>query len=148
MEEKSTHLKYFGIGRILPFLRSVRGKIFVMVFFGLVSSATDIILPLFQRYALDHFVGLGRFDTLIWFLAAYILTILAASGSNYISCALATIIEMRVNRQLRQTGFNHLQTLSFSNLKYLSLKISFLLAYGIMSAILGSSERSPCSIRP
>ena len=114
MEDKSTHLKYFGIGRILPFLRSVRGKIFVMVFFGLVSSATDIILPLFQRYALDHFVGLGKFDTLVWFLAAYILTILAASGSNYISCALATIIEMRVNRQLRQTGFNHLQTLSFS----------------------------------
>lgn len=114
MEEKSTHLKYFGIGRILPFLRSVRGKIFVMIFFGLVSSATDIVLPLFQRYALDHFVGLGKFDTLVYFLIAYILTILAAAGSNYISCALATIIEMRVNRQLRQTGFNHLQTLSFS----------------------------------
>ena len=114
MEEKTTHLKYFGIGRILPFLRSVRGKIFVMIFFGLVSSATDIVLPLFQRYALDHFVGLGKFDTLVYFLVAYMLTILVAAGSNYISCALATIIEMRVNRQLRQTGFNHLQTLSFS----------------------------------
>ncbi len=114
MEEKNTHLKYFGIGRILPFLRSVRGKIFVMIFFGLVSSATDIVLPLFQRYALDHFVGLGKFDTLVYFLIAYMLTILVAAGSNYISCALATIIEMRVNRQLRQTGFNHLQTLSFS----------------------------------
>lgn len=114
MEEKSTHLKYFGIGRILPFLRSVRGKIFVMIFFGLVSSMTDIVLPLFQRYALDHFVGLGKFDTIVYFLVAYILTILIAAGSNYISCALATIIEMRVNRELRQTGFNHLQTLSFS----------------------------------
>ena len=114
MKEKSTHLKYFGIGRILPFLRSVRGKIFVMIFFGLVSSMTDIVLPLFQRYALDHFVGLGKFDTIVYFLVAYILTILIAAGSNYISCALATIIEMRVNRELRQTGFNHLQTLSFS----------------------------------
>ena len=114
MEEKSTHLKYFGIGRILPFLRSVRGKIFVMVFFGLVGSLTDIILPLFQRYALDHFVGLGKFDTMALFLVAYILTILAAAGSNYISCALANIIAVRVEQQLRQTGFNHLQTLSFS----------------------------------
>ena len=114
MKEKNTHLKYFGIGRILPFLRSVRGKIFVMIFFGLVSSATDIVLPLFQRYALDHFVGLGKFDTLVYFLIAYMLTILVAAGSNYFSFALATIIEMRVNRQLRQTGFNHLQTLSFS----------------------------------
>ena len=114
MEEKSTHLKYFGIGRILPFLHSVRGKIFIMIFFGLTGSATDIILPLFQRYALDHFVGLEKFDTIIYFLFAYVLTLLVAAGSNYISCALATIIEMRVNRQLRQTGFDHLQTLSFS----------------------------------
>ncbi len=114
MEEKSVHLKFFGIGKILPFLHSVRGKLFVMVFFGLVGSLTDIILPLFQRYALDHFIGLGVFDTLAAFLVLYILTILTAAGSNYISCALATIIEMRVNRELRQTGFNHLQTLSFS----------------------------------
>lgn len=112
--QKTTHLKYFGIGKILPFLRSVRGKIFIMVFFGLTGSLTDIILPLFQRYALDHFIGLGTFDTIAVFLVLYIITILAAAGSNYISCALATIIEMRVNRQLRQTGFNHLQTLSFS----------------------------------
>ncbi len=114
MKEKGTHLKYFGIGKILPFLKSVRGKLFVMVFFGLVGSLTDIILPLFQRYALDHFVGLGMFDTVVSFLALYLITILAAAGSNYIACALATIIEMRVNRTLRQTGFNHLQTLSFS----------------------------------
>ena len=114
MTEKTAHLKFFGIGKILPFLIHVRKQIAIMVAFGLVSSLTDIILPLYQRYALDHFVGLGIFDTLPAFLAAYILTVLAASGSNYISCALATIIEMRVNRQLRQTGFNHLQTLSFS----------------------------------
>ena len=59
-------------------------------------------------------MGLGKFDTIVYFLVAYMLTILIAAGSNYISCALATIIEMRVNRELRQTGFNHLQTLSFS----------------------------------
>ena len=113
-ETKQKKLKFFGIGKILPFLRQVRGMIGTMVFFGLVGSVTDIILPLFQRYALDHFVGVGIFDTLVIFLVLYILTILVAAGANYISCSLATIIEMRVNRQLRQTGFNHLQTLSFS----------------------------------
>lgn len=112
--EETTHLKYFGIGRILPFLSKVRNTIFIMVFFGLMGSATDIILPLFQRYALDHFISLGIFDTIVPFLALYLLTILTAAVSNYISCALATIIEMRVNRELRQTGFNHLQKLSFS----------------------------------
>ncbi len=113
-EQKPTHLKFFGIGKILPFLRSVRGKLFLMVFFGLVGSLTDIILPLFQRYALDHFIGDGVFDTIVLFLVLYILTILTAAVANYVSCALATIIEMRVDRQLRQTGFDHLQTLSFS----------------------------------
>ncbi len=114
MEEKTKHLKFFGIGRILPFLKPVRSLILVMVIFGLLGSATDIILPQFQRYALDHFIGLGVFDTITIFVILYLLTILVAAGSNYISCALATIIEMRVNRQLRHTGFTHLQSLSFS----------------------------------
>ena len=114
MEEKRTRLKFFGIGRILPFLRNVRMQLFIMIFFGLVGSLTDIILPLFQRYALDHYVGMGVFDTIAVFVVLYLITILIAAGSNYISCALATIIEMRVNRELRQTGFEHLQTLSFS----------------------------------
>ena len=115
MEEKSQkHLPWFGIGKILPYLGKVRKKILVMVIFGLVGSATDIILPLFQRYALDHFVRGGAFDTLVLFTAAYLAVVGIAAGSNYIACSLATIIEMGVNRELRQKGFEHLQTLSFS----------------------------------
>ena len=113
-EQKTVHLKFFGIGRILPFLKKVRHLIFIMIFFGITGSATDIILPLFQRYALNHYIAEGVFDTIVIFVILYLATILFASLSNYISCALATIIEMRVNRQLRQTGFRHLQTLSFS----------------------------------
>ena len=115
MEEKKTkHLKFFGIGRIIPYLSKVKKLIVLMVIFGLTGSLTDIILPLFQRYALDHYVAMGTFDTIVTFVALYLLTILAAAVSNYISCALAIIIEMRTNRELRQLGFAHLQTLSFS----------------------------------
>ena len=113
-ETKTKHLKFFGIGRILPFLKKVRKLIFVMIFFGLLGSVTDIIVPLFQRYALDHYIGQNTFDTIVWFVIAYLLIILLAAGSNYISCTLATIIEVRIHKDLRQTGFNHLQTLSFS----------------------------------
>ncbi len=115
MKEPSTkHLKFFGIGRILPFLKSVKKEILLMVLFGLAGSATDIIIPQFQRYALDHYIAEKVFDTVVIFVFLYLATILAAAVSNYISCALATIVEMRVNRELRQTGFRHLQTLSFS----------------------------------
>ncbi len=114
MEEKTKHLKFFGIGKILPFLKKVRGMLLCMVILGLISSLVDIILPLFQRYALNHFIKGKTFDTLWIFIALYVMTLLCAAVVNYISCAQATIVEMRVSRELRQVGFEHLQTLSFS----------------------------------
>ena len=114
MKEKTTHLKFFGIGKILPYLQKVRGMILCMVSLGLVSSGMDIILPMFQRYALNHFIGEKTFDTIVIFIVLYVLTLLCAAVVNYISCAQATIVEMRVSRELRQRGFDHLQTLSFS----------------------------------
>ena len=113
-QQKSGHLKFFGIGRLLPHLKNVKTYIFIMVFTGLLGSVADIILPLFQRYALDHFVVGGVFDTIALFVVLYLLTILLSAVANYFACAIAIIIEMIVNRDLRQTGFEHLQTLSFS----------------------------------
>ena len=112
--EKQKHLKFFGIGKILPFLKNVKTMILMMAALGIVSSIVDIVIPLFQRYALDNFVGLGVMDTIVPFVLCYVAVILFAALVNYISCAQATIIEMKVNRELRQTGFRHLQTLSFS----------------------------------
>ena len=114
METKQKHLKFFGIGKILPFLKHVRGQILMMVTLAFISSIIDVVIPLFQRYALDHFVGLGVMDTIVPFVIVYVAVILCAAAVNYISCAQATIVEMKVNRELRQTGFRHLQTLSFS----------------------------------
>ena len=114
MKTKQKHLKFFGIGKILPFLKHVRGQILMMVTLAFISSLVDVTIPQFQRYALDHFVGLGAMDTIVPFILAYVAVILFAAVINYISCAQATIVEMKVNRELRQTGFQHLQTLSFS----------------------------------
>ena len=107
-------MKFFGIGKILPFLKCVRGQIVTMVSLALVSSIVDIIIPQFQRYALDNYIATGSMHSIIPFVIAYLCVILLASVVNYISCAQATIVEMKVSRELRQTGFKHLQTLSFS----------------------------------
>jgi len=114
METKTKHIKFFGIGKILPFLTHVRWQILMMVTLALISSAVDITIPQFQRYALDTFVGKGTMETLLSFVTAYVAMLLLAAVVNYISCAQATIVEMKVNRELRQIGFRHLQTLSFS----------------------------------
>ena len=107
-------LSFFGIGKILPFLKPFRKQLLVMVIFGLISSGTDILLPLFQRYALDHFVVEKTLDTIWVFTTAYFLTYCLAAVVNYISCTLATVIEVQVSREMRQAAFSHLQTLSFS----------------------------------
>ncbi|MBE6922547.1 MAG: ABC transporter ATP-binding protein [Ruminococcaceae bacterium] len=112
--QQKTRLKYFGIGKILPYLKNVKNQILMMVALALVSSVGDIILPLFQRYALDHFVGQNTLDTIVPFILCNVTVILILAVVNYVSCAQATTIEMLVNRDLRQRGFEHLQTLSFS----------------------------------
>ena len=114
MEKNNKHLKFFGIPRILPFLKHVRGQIVMMVALAFVSSLVDITIPQFQRYALDTFIGKGTMATIVPFVVCYVGILLFASLINYISCSQATIVEMKVNRELRQTGFRHLQTLSFS----------------------------------
>ena len=116
MEKKTEtkHLKFFGIPKILPFLTKVRGQILMMVILAIISSLVDITIPQFQRYALDTFVGKGTMDTILPFVISYVAILLFAALINYISCSQATIVEMKVNRELRQTGFKHLQTLSFS----------------------------------
>ena len=113
-DQKTTHLKFFGIPRIIPLLPGLKKVILGMVIFGLIGSVSDIVLPLFQGYALDHFVGLGVLDTIVPFILFYLLTVLVAAVANYFACALAIMVEMRSLRDLRQRGFAHLQTLSFS----------------------------------
>jgi len=114
MERKTTKLRFFGVGRIVPYLKNVRWPILAIVVFGLVSSVMDIAIPQFQKYALDNFVGKGSMDTLVPFILSYLAVIFLASVVNYISCAQATIVEVKVNQELRQVGFRHLQSLSFS----------------------------------
>ena len=114
MKTKQKHLKLFGIPKILPYLKNVRWQILMIVILAIVSSCVDITIPQFQRYALDNFVGEGSMATILPFVLSYIAMILLAAVVNYISCSQATIVEMKVNRNLRQVGFRHLQTLSFS----------------------------------
>ena len=107
-------LRFFGIPRILPFVKPYRKTLMAMIACGLIGSGLDIALPLFQRYALNHFITLGTLDTLPVFTIIYVLAIIVASAANYVACKGAMTTEVSVNRDLRNAAFNHLQTLSFS----------------------------------
>ena len=116
MEEKnnSVRLRFFGIDRMLPFLSVYKKELFFMVLLAMAGTATDVFVPVLQRYALNHFVARKTLDTLPLFLAVYMFAVVFAGIMNYISCKLATEIEVWLDRDMRNKAFEHLQTLSFS----------------------------------
>lgn len=107
-------LPFFGVGKILPYMKKYKSLIALMIICGLLGSAVDTITPLYQRYALNHFVGEGTLDTLPFFIVIYALTVILTGVVNYISCSFAMRIEVSINKDLRNAAFDHLQTLSFS----------------------------------
>ncbi|MBQ8381567.1 MAG: ABC transporter ATP-binding protein [Clostridia bacterium] len=113
MQEKKK-FSFFGIPKIARFLKKYRKEMLLMVLFGLSGSLVDIILPLFQKHALDNFVRGNTTDGIIVFAAMYVFSVVFAAVVNYFACCLAMTIEVSINRDLRQSAFNHLQTLSFS----------------------------------
>lgn len=113
-KDKTASLPFFGIGKIIPYMKKYRNMIIAMIICGLIGSLTDIILPLFREYALNHYIGDRTTDTLIVFIILIVATVLLSGTVNYISCSFAFRNEVCINKDLRNTAFNHLQTLSFS----------------------------------
>ena len=70
--DKNIKLPYFGIPKVLPYTKKYRKKLLGMIILGIIASMFDAMYPLFNRYALDHFIGLKTLDTLGIFLAIYI----------------------------------------------------------------------------
>lgn len=107
-------LPYFGINKLLPYLRPYRGIIFWMITLGFTGGLVDIVLPLFQEYAIDHFIAKQTLDTMDTFIWVYLAVLAFQVIANGISAYQACQIEMYVGRDMKRESFNHLQTLAFS----------------------------------
>lgn len=113
-ENKNVKLKCFGIPKLLPFVKPYKKIMISMIIMGALSSLIDSIYPLFNQYALNHFIALKTTDTLVPFIIVYIVILIVFVILNFVSTTWAGKIEMSVNRDLRNASFNHLQELSFS----------------------------------
>ncbi len=117
MSEKDTQRKslpFFGIPKLFPYLRPYRTLIFWMVFTGVVVSATDAIQPLFQEYAINHFIAGSTLEGLTAFIVTYAVVLAVQIATNYVSAYGACKLELFMGRDLRRESFDHVQTLSFS----------------------------------
>ena len=113
-KEEQKSLPFFGIPRLFPYLKKYRKTLSFMVICGLLATGVDILMPVLQRYALNHFIAEKTLDTLPWYILIYVALIVFASCVNFVSCNGAMKTEVSVNRDLRKEAFDHLQTLSFS----------------------------------
>lgn len=112
--EKNIKLKLFGIPKLYPFIKPYLPKIVVMVILGILSSLVDSIYPIFNRHALNNFVGKGTLDGLSVFVILYLVILLLQVIDNYAACYMCGQVEMSMDRDLRNASFNHLQELSFA----------------------------------
>ena len=112
--EKQKRLPFFGIPKLFPYLYPYRFRIISMILLGGVSSAIDAAYPLFNRYALDHFVGERTLRGIQWFVALYLILLFGQGMINYVSSVSCGKVEMMLDRDLRNDAFSHLQTLSFA----------------------------------
>ena len=113
-QEQKRRSTWRGLAKLVSFAGRYKGIFAAMVVMTLLCSGVDTLLPLFQKYAIDHFIGKGVLDTLLPFILLYVFMVVIKAAGNYYSTYFASYVEMYVGRDLKQMGFDHLQTLSFS----------------------------------
>ena len=109
---KSIDLKIWK--RLGPVLSGYKKDFIGMLVFNALCGITDVLIPLFQRYAVAEFIERQTLRGIWAFGASYFAVIMLQSlcvvgfGRNSMN------IEMNVGRDMRRNLFGHLQTLSFS----------------------------------
>lgn len=114
MQEENIRLPFFGIPALSEFIVKYRVTIFWMVLLGALVSMIDALYPLFNRYAINHFIGEKTIVGLPLFIGGYVLLVVVQALLNYKNVVDCSKVEMFMDRDLRNRAFSHLQELSLS----------------------------------
>lgn len=115
--EEQEYNKPFNIkiwAKMLPFFKPYKTYFFITIGLNLLLAGIDMLVPLFQSYAIDRFIVPGTLEGLSLFAGVYIAMIAGQAAFVYMSVHAATTIEMCVGKNLKRAQFEHLQVLSFS----------------------------------
>ena len=117
MDKKDTRekiaLPFFGIPRLIPFAKKYKKAIAGLVIAQVFTSVSDVLRPVLQKFALDHFVKEGTLQGIIPFALVYALLIVATAVVSYFGVKGCLATEVRLDRDMRDKAFKHLQELSF-----------------------------------
>lgn len=147
MRTEGTEKKMFSLTvwkKMLPFFRPYYRYFATTLGLNVLLVLVDVAVPMFQSYAIDHFIVPDRLDGIRLFAAVYGLVIAVQAVSVFFSVRAAVQIEMNVGKDLKRAQFVHLQELSFSyynttpvgyiHARVMSdtLKIATVLAWGLV----------------
>ena len=142
MEPKSFSLKMWK--KMLPFFRPYYKYFITTISLNVLLVAVDVLVPLFQSYAIDHFIVPDTLKGIRIFALVYAAVIVTQTVCVFFSVRAAIHIEMNVGKDLKRAQFVHLQKLSFSyynttpvgyiHARVMSdtLKIASVLAWGLV----------------
>lgn len=112
--------------KILPFVRPYARNLTIIMSLMVFSAVIDVVLPLFQSYAVDHFIVPASVAGLGPFIAAYASAILLSALSVIIFSRQSMLVEMGMGRDMKRACFIHLQELSLSY--YNTTPVGYILA--------------------
>ncbi|MCD8364896.1 MAG: ABC transporter ATP-binding protein/permease [Clostridiales bacterium] len=140
------HLKWYGLPQIWSLVKQHSRMILAVAVSMALACIIDVILPLFQNYAINHYIGEQTLDTLPLMVILYLIVLLLYGLVNSIGIYFAFKAEVVVDRDIRQKCFDHVQTLSFGYFNQNSTgyihsrvisdpnKIGMIVSWGLMDA--------------
>ena len=111
--QKRVALPLFGIPRILPFAKPYKKQFIGLVTAQILCSISDVLRPVLQKYALDHFVKESTLDGVVPFALVYTALIIITAIISYFGVRGCLATEVSMDRDMRDRAFSHLQKLSF-----------------------------------
>ncbi len=115
--EEKEYTKSFDIRiwkRVLPFIAPFKKTAAAIIIFNIMCSLVDIVMPLFQRYAINHFIAEGTLDGIFPFGILYAAVILFQFISVVMFTRGSAFLEMQISKSMKRACFVHLQDLSLS----------------------------------
>ena len=100
--------------KLFPLLKNFKKPIALMFFFNIVTALIDVAMPVFQWYAISHFIKARTLNGFVTYGLCYFAAILLQALTVVAFSRNSMYIEMNVGRDMRKNLFRHLQTLSLS----------------------------------
>lgn len=113
-KEKTVRLPFFGLPVLWPYIKKYAFMFVGMIVAGIIFSVFDAVYPLFNKYAITHFIGDKTLDTIAIFVISYIGIAIIQGIINYVNVMFCSKLELYMDRDLRNNAFSHLQQVSLS----------------------------------